>query len=239
MFFDIHSHILPHIDDGAKNLDESVKLLEMLKEQGVTAVIATPHFYPEEDSLESFLENKAEKFKDLKQHIAGKDLPEIYLGCEMPYFKGIGNAYNLEKLCLNNSNFLLLELDLDSIHKKLFEDLQYLISERGITPIMAHLERYFKEKNYRKLLKFLKENKIPAQVNAASFTSAPHRKALKKLIKSDIAFVVASDAHSSEKRPPKLDSAFAYITEAFGEEYKERFYKNSQLLYERICCKND
>ena len=210
-----------------------------MKSQGVTDVIATPHFYPEEDSLDCFLNKANEKYSALKNAVTNKDLPEIYLGCEMPYFKGISVAENLEKLCLNGSKYLLLELDLDSIHKKLFEDLEYLINERKIIPIMAHLERYHKERHYRKLLHFLKQHNIPAQVNAASFDSPPHRKALKKLIKQDIAFIIASDAHSFEKRPPKFTEAFEYIKENFGASTLNKFYKNSKILYERICCKND
>ena len=53
-FLDIHTHILPNVDDGAKNMETAIKLLEMLKEQGVTDVVATPHFYPDEDNAEEF-----------------------------------------------------------------------------------------------------------------------------------------------------------------------------------------
>ena len=66
-FLDVHSHILPNVDDGAKDMETSVKLLEMLKEQGVTDVIATPHFYPIEDSIEEFVEIVDTAYNNLKQ----------------------------------------------------------------------------------------------------------------------------------------------------------------------------
>ena len=65
MFFDIHSHILPNVDDGAKTIEDSLELLKLLKEQGVTAVLATPHFYPQDDNLSEFIEKCAKAFDSL------------------------------------------------------------------------------------------------------------------------------------------------------------------------------
>ena len=66
MFFDIHSHILHGVDDGAKDLDESIALLEDIYSQGITDVIATPHFYPQTDILEDFVTNVSSRFLELK-----------------------------------------------------------------------------------------------------------------------------------------------------------------------------
>ena len=91
---DIHSHILPNIDDGSKSIEESVNLLSILNEQGITEVIATPHFYPHLDNLEEFSEQRQYQFEELSEAIKDKNLPKIYLGCEILYFNGIANVNN-------------------------------------------------------------------------------------------------------------------------------------------------
>ena len=77
---DIHSHILPGVDDGSKSLDESVKILEMMKEQGITDVIATPHFYAFRENLDEYLKKIQDSYNLLKSYVAGMNLPDIYLG---------------------------------------------------------------------------------------------------------------------------------------------------------------
>ena len=94
MFFDIHSHILPAIDDGAKDLNEALKLLREMKKQGINDVLATPHFYPYENSLDEFLTKSEEKYKLIKQHIENDKYPNVFLGCEMPYFRCESNRDN-------------------------------------------------------------------------------------------------------------------------------------------------
>ena len=79
--FDMHSHILPGIDDGAKTIEDSLELLSCLKKQGVTNVCLTPHFYTNEISLEDFIAERAEKFEKFKPHIPNG--MNIVLGTEV------------------------------------------------------------------------------------------------------------------------------------------------------------
>ena len=66
LYFDIHSHILPEVDDGATDIDNAVQLLEMAKENGISDILATPHFYPSEDSLEAFLTRTKNAYNKLR-----------------------------------------------------------------------------------------------------------------------------------------------------------------------------
>ena len=237
--FDIHSHILPAIDDGAKDIDESLKLLKMMKNDGITTVLATPHFYPQDTGLEDFLSASITAFNKLKKHTANTDLPQIYLGCEILYFDGLGNSSSLRKLCLNKSNFLLLELTDYSINDRLFENLTALMKQNGIIPIIAHIERYCKAKNFKKLINFVIENKIPIQLNTASFFMRFFRRPLKKLLNSKAFIVLGTDTHSPDLRPPRLTDALNYIEKKYGEECKKRLIKSSELLLKKIVLKAD
>ena len=106
--FDIHSHILFGVDDGPKNIKESLNLLEAMKNDGITKIMATPHFYPQDTDLSDFQKIVKQNFKILRTLAVQNNLPEIYLGCELLYFSGIGQSTSLGSLCLNNSNYLLL-----------------------------------------------------------------------------------------------------------------------------------
>ncbi len=232
--FDIHSHILHDIDDGAKDLTESIALLEEMKAQGITSVLATPHFYPHSDFLDEFLENTHKNFEELKKSCQNKNLPNIYLGCEVFYYSGISKADNIQKLTLNSSNYMLLEPHPMQLGLGFQKELLYLRDTLGITPIIAHLERYRKEKGYRKLLDFIKENNILVQVNTSSLLNFKCRGALKKLIKSDLVTFLGTDTHSLEHRPPQFLEAIQKLEKMFGSEYKEKLITNSLNLLKQI-----
>ncbi|MBQ5810139.1 MAG: capsular polysaccharide biosynthesis protein, partial [Clostridia bacterium] len=78
MNFDIHSHLIPNIDDGAQSIAESAKMLQILKDEGVDNILATPHFYPSRSSLDSFLAKRSASFDALAAEAEGKDLPAIH-----------------------------------------------------------------------------------------------------------------------------------------------------------------
>lgn len=237
--FDLHSHILPCIDDGAKDIEESLKLLEMMKENGITSVVATPHFYPQDTNIEDFLLERNMSYNTLKEQLKHKDLPTVYLGCEMLYFDGLGYSTSLGKLCINGTNFLLLELSFYSINERLFENLTNLIKQSGIIPIIAHIERYYKAKNYKKLINYILENRIPVQINAASFFIPSFKRTLKKLLKTNAIIVLGTDSHSSDMRPPKLKDALEFIEKKYGSDCKDKLIRTSNLFYRKIVGKEN
>ncbi len=237
--FDIHSHILPGVDDGAKDIAESIELLRQMKEQGITAVAATPHFYPQEDNLTEFSEKIISAFEEIKTAYKVNDLPEILIGSEMLYFKGISNSTSLNKLCLNKSSYLLLELVDCVISDSLFEELLRLKEELGIIPIIAHIERYQKARNYKKLLKFVKEHNILTQVNASAFLIPIYKRTIKKLLKLNLISFIASDSHSPSFRPPMVKEAYDFIEDNYGKQVKEKLIKNADKLFKEITSKEE
>ena len=233
MFLDIHSHILHNIDDGAKDLETSIALLENAFAQGVTDVILTPHFYPQIHSLQEQNEISQARFNELNQAIKGKNVPNLYLGNELLYFKGISHASTIEPFTLNHSSYLLLEPDYSHINKEFMDEILNL-KERGYIPIIAHIERYSKEKGYKSFIKFIKANGILTQVNATSFFSKYYNRPLKKLIKSDIATFLGSDTHSLNTRPILIKSALDKIALLYGKNTKQKLIDNSQWLLSQI-----
>lgn len=238
MLLDIHSHILPAVDDGAKTLQDSIKILEKMKSQNITDVIATPHFYPHRDNLEDYTQKTQSAFKELSEFLKDKDLPNIYLGCEILYYSGISKVSVLKDFTLNGSNYLLLELNPFLLSKNLFSELLYLREERGIIPIIAHVERYYRSRHFGEFLKFIKENRILTQVNATSFFAKKYNKVLHTLFCNGLVTFLATDSHSIDMRPPMLKHAFKEIELKYGKETVEKLIENSNSLLYKITQKD-
>ncbi len=208
-YIDIHSHILPGIDDGAKTVEEAIELLEQEKIDGVTSVICTPHFYPEIDTLEAHIEKCQEAFTVLKSSTQYKELPSIYLGHEVQYFTGISKCQSLDKLCFAGTNILLLELPfLSPLSDFMLREVKSIDRDLGITVILAHIERYLHDRHFKKLLKLIESGAVSAQINADSVINPNTQKTVLKLIKRGLVSYIASDSHSPSVRPVLIGKAF-------------------------------
>lgn len=231
--FDIHSHILPCIDDGAKDLNESIKLLEMLGKQDVTDVLATPHFYPHIQSAEDFLDSREKAVKKLMSKIKGKNLPKIHIGCELFYFDEMGKIGDIKPFTLADSNYILLELSMTKVTERVIKTVENLC-EMGYIPIIAHIERYLGFRGIRGILKLIEQKNCLAQVNASSIVFGKSNKKILNLIKKGYIYVIGSDAHSVDERPPVMDKAFEIIENRCGEAAKKSLVANSDRLYSEI-----
>ncbi|MBQ3547896.1 MAG: hypothetical protein IJA44_05435 [Clostridia bacterium] len=234
MLLDIHSHILPAVDDGAKDIEDSIMLLEMMRSQGITHVIATPHFYPNNDTLEDFKSRVA----DAQLLLNKKKIttPEIVIGCELFYFTGISQSDLINEFTIANSKYILLEPSPFLINKTLMSEILYLKNELGLVPIIPHIERYHKSIGFKDFLKFVKQNNILCQVNAGSFFDKHYNRILNKLFKLGVITFVATDTHSLE-RPPLLANALNEIEIRFSKDEKQRILTNLEALLSEITAK--
>ncbi len=233
MLFDIHSHIIHDIDDGAENLEESLKLLEMLGQQGVDVVAATPHFYADEVDFKYYTEKVNKNFEILKNNLT-PNLPKVIKGYEVRYFKGISGTSVVKELTLGGSPYLLLEFTYgQEITPKVVGDIADVYYNFGLTPILAHIERYYKYHGFKYALKLVEDGIAMAHVNASSFTEGYKRAAL-KLVDSGIATLIASDTHSVLARPPMFDEAKQVIAKNLGDGVAEQLFTNSERIYNEI-----
>lgn len=227
---DMHSHILPGIDDGAKTAEDSLKLLEQMRDQGVTVAVATAHFYPDSAVLEEFLSRRQDALKCVRQ-AAGEDFPvKILPGAEVLYFGGIGKFEGIKQLALGKTRYILLELSgLEKIDDKVITDLISVREEQGLTPVIAHTERYCKYKGFKKLLALISEGKALCQINATFKSSRAEYRAVKRLVKAGLVDFLASDCHSPVDRPVRLSSAYASLREISPEKTEKIIAKTNEL----------
>lgn len=214
---DWHSHILPELDDGSRSVAESIYLINMQKAQGVGTVKAIPHFYADDESVESFLERREKAFELLKSQLP-EDCPQIKTGAEVLYYQGISRLAGLKSLRIEGSRLLLLEMPMLRWTEYMLRELEELASISGLTIILAHIERYLDLQN-EDTWDRLYESGFLNQVNASFFIAfASRRKALSLLKQGRIHFV-GSDCHNVTSRPPRIGQAFEYIQKKLGGDF--------------------
>ena len=172
LLVDFHAHCLPALDDGAADVKTSVTLLEMMKRQGITHVIATPHFNPMRDSIERFNANVKSSVAELAHEVRDGDYPTIHLGCELYYFKGMGKSDSLGNFRLANVPYLLLELPYNTpINDSMIRDIEAIYDNSGLMPILAHIERYSSVQGFKKALGLIENGGALAHINAGAVLS--------------------------------------------------------------------
>lgn len=211
---DFHSHILPGIDDGSRSVEESIALLTQMREQGITTVVATPHFYADEQSVEMFLQRRTAAYDRLSVEYTDA-LPQILLGAEVLYYNGISRLEGLEKLCIENTRVLLLELPFARWSSTVVHEVLEIANTMNIIVVLAHIERY---ERYQRSGVFdeLYRNGIIMQVNASYFADrSTRRRALRQLRDGQI-HLLGSDSHGIQNRPPRMNEAVEWIGKKYG-----------------------
>jgi protein-tyrosine phosphatase len=211
--YDMHSHILPEMDDGANSIDVSVKMLNTLKEQGVNHICLTPHYYSHKESMEDFLLRRQECFNLLLPHIPSGI--EVCLGAEVYITDIILNNKSVSPVCYGNSNYILLEFPYStSFQGSSYDFLIRFMNLYGVKPILAHIERYDALIKNPDLLEDLASYGIKFQTNAISYLDKSNFRRFKKLIKKGLIHYIGSDAHNMIRNSPDKFKEATQLIEA-------------------------
>ncbi len=231
---DIHTHILPELDDGSSSVEESLSMLGMLSNQGVGTVVATPHFYIDEMEPKTFLKLRDESAAKLK--LALKDVtarPKIALGAEFQFYSELYSLDCIEDFCISGTNYILVEMPFSPWTKYTYQALEHLYTARNIVPIIAHLDRYLEYQNDTETILKLKEAHVLIQINSSYFLNKSTKRKALNLFKKDAVNFIASDSHNITTRPPVIDEAIKIINKKLGERGTEAL-----LFWEEKLLKN-
>lgn len=230
--YDVHSHILPSIDDGAEDIDISLLLLEELENQGVTHLALTPHFYTQYDRVEQrlteFLKAREYSYNQLIKHYNGNIT--LTIGSEVHLSENILLIKNLKDLCYNSTDYMLIEMPYNSTFPNdQIEILSEIINKHKITPVLAHIERYPVLLKNRVLLTNLKKSGCIMQTNTESLANFFLKKRILKLINEGFVTVLGSDTHST-MRGCDYGTGFSVIEKNCKKEIIENICKTSEGL---------
>lgn len=218
---DFHTHVLPGVDDGSKSCDESLQMLSLLSEQGVTTVIATPHFNPDKESVEAFVLRRTAALAELKAQMS-PGMPEIIPGAEIAYYEGISNLEDLSQLCIGNTKLLLIEMPMAKWSEFAIDELKKLSNVKGYTIIIAHIERYMNAQSSA-TWQYLRSIGILSQVNASFFIRLATRKKAVRMLRNGEINALGSDCHNLTSRPPCMNQAFDVIVKKTSESFLSEF----------------
>jgi protein-tyrosine phosphatase len=228
---DIHSHILPGIDDGSKNMEMSMEMLKLAQDRGTKIIVATPHYI--KGIYENHYDEMFALYQELKHAsaLSGMNI-EILLGQEVMLDKHSLKLCKENKLRgINGTSYMLIEFPMDKLPKEAL-DLIYELRLLDIKPIIAHPERYeYIYETPTAINDFIAEG-CNFQINAGSLEGIFGKKVqscAKLLVKEGLANFIASDAHSINRRSPGLIEGFKEAT-AIDREIEKKVSRNLELL---------
>ena len=233
---DIHAHILPGLDDGARDIYDSLEMAQLALESEVTAIVATPHCNVPGYFDNYFGREYIEAFKRVEEAFRLEEIPiKLYAGMEVFATADLPELLRKGKiLTINAGNYLLTEFSFDEEAKyaeKILDDLLRM----GIRPIVAHAERYEFVQDMPELISRWKKKGILIQANKGSFTGRFGKRTLgvaNYLLDNYLLDVIASDCHGPDVRTPFLLDAYKVLCKKCDENYLHILFEENPR---RIC----
>jgi protein-tyrosine phosphatase len=217
---DIHSHVLYGLDDGARTIEDSVAMVRMAAEHGTTDLVATPHASPMyRFDPELVRERLAEVGK------ASGNVLRLHSGCDFHLsYDNIQDALaHPRKYTINQYQYLMVEFS-DMLIFNNTTDIFSMLADAGMTPVITHPERNgLLRQRVDQIATWVKEGAC-VQVTGQSLLGEFGKQAKqfsRTLLDRHLVHFLASDAHDCEHRPPRLDQAYAWVKERYGEERAE------------------
>lgn len=232
-YIDIHSHILFGVDDGARDIDASMQMLQIAEQNDISAIILTPHNKPGHHRIEPA--QMAEKLEKIKTRLTQENSNiKLYLGNEVYYRSRLAEEIEDGKIyTLAGSRYVLIEFNPSDDYGYIRNGINEVLLG-GYYPILAHAERYQNVCTKKDGIADLVDMGCYIQVNAGSIMGKFGLKTAsftKKLLKQHMVHFIATDAHDPEKRTPQLAGCAAYVEKKYGESYgRKLFYKNPECI---------
>lgn len=226
---DIHTHVLPKVDDGSPHLIESIKMLKQAEADGIVAVVCTPHILKVADfEREGMYFKRLEELQEMARNEGIK--VDLYLGSEIYIQPELDFSSQMATLN-NNGRYFIVEFPMGSIPRFVAEMFFKLIAD-GKIPIIAHPERNVGFLRHPEFAYGFVQRGALLQLNAGSLRGhfGPEVKRLAMtLLDHNLVHFVASDCHNSQRRKCKLKAARDWVVEKWGTDYAdELFLKNPQ-----------
>lgn len=224
-YTDSHCHILPGIDDGARDENASLEIASKLIDLGFDTVIATPHYYNHSESVDSFVERRNKAYEKVRLFDNLKIVPAAEVALE----SGVSKKCDLEKLAIPGTDRILVELPMKKYDHRFLDELFDIKVRHGLVPIIAHFERYgsyFEADDYSELLSL---DGTIFQISLFSLVKMRHRSFFKRLYATDVDIIVGTDAHKIDFRLADLPKAMKKLEKIVSSDQFGRILRCEAL----------
>lgn len=226
MIIDIHTHVLPQIDDGSDCVETSAQMLRIMIQHGVQTVCATPHFYREKMDVATFLARREASWQKLQPAIQSMPV-SVVLGAEVAYYSGITEEKELHRLCIEGTNTLLLEMPYSDWNSFQIDEVMSLAWDSGFDVVLVHPERLTTGANSRWLDRLYA---LPMQINAGALRHWRTRRGALNILENTAKPLLGSDCHNLKSRAPNLWEGRNVVERKLGREFLADMDENAQSL---------
>lgn len=209
MYFDFHSHFLPQIDDGSRSVEESIQILDHMAQNDVEMIVATPHYYCSEQSVDKFIEHRTKAYERIKEQLKPEH-PKIHFGAEVLFDKALVEYEKLHDLCIDGTDWLLLEMPYTDLDDSIINGVARITDRGDVKVLIAHIERYLNFTSFAKLYKLM-DLDVLGQINAVSMMSFSTKRKCMKLIKGGYVQVLGSDFHRMSRNHVPVKAGYEVI----------------------------
>ena len=234
-FIDIHSHILPGVDDGSSSMEETMEMLRIAGNEGITTMIATPHYAAGSKNMDMEqlvgIKNKVqETAKELELNL------DILLGNEIYYSESVlEDVLSGKVMTLADSHYVLIEFGVREYFKTIYHGLQEFVLA-GYAPVLAHVERYQclikREDLMEELIKlgsYIQMNSFSLSGGFWNTEAAYHR----KLVNKGLIHLIGTDCHDAKRRPPCIESAYKAVRKHMSDiQIQQIFVEHPRKILE-------
>ena len=230
-YIDIHSHILPGVDDGSESMEQTVRMLHTAIKEGISTIIATPHYEPGGDNP------SVEELNNIMKQVQEEALKidknfKLYLGNEVFYSESVVSLLKSgDALTLAGSRYVLIEFPYGADFKSIYKGINNFIYH-GYIPILAHVERYYNIHRRQEMIEELIKMGCYIQMNSSSLiggfmnTDASYNR---KILNKGLVHFVASDCHCDRIRVPIMQTAVNQLLKKCDEEAVKGIFSENPI----------
>lgn len=232
---DWHCHVLPGMDDGSKSPEMSLEMLRRSAEQGIQVIAATPHYYPRE-TVDHFLRRRERACMALMQAAAADEgaarFPQLLLGAEVAYHTGLVYEESLPSLCIGDSNYILIEMPFYQWTPNILREVESIASVRGLQPVIAHLERYFKQEE-EQTIEALLDSGMLIQMNVEYLLGFFTYGRARRMLETGAVHLLGSDSHNLSDRAPNLGAAYDKLQNGAMRSVLREIDRRNRSIYQQ------